>query len=267
MTDNNLPTIEPDNTEDTVASDPQRTRPHPVRRDDDTQQISDTVPIQRPTRQQAPPQGGHVQPIRGQPQQRAPRTGYPPRPRRQKSSASDSGLYLPWWSLALMLVGVLVVSFGLVGVVYLFRNSEGIFAEPTPIIRIITAVPTHLPQANQATALAPSTQIIAGGSTTGDLALTGPTLAAVQLTATPAPITLNSRVAVDGVATDKLNVRDSAAVNGTTVLFRADETEQFIVIEGPLQGDGFTWWRIQDPLDSTRTGWAVSNYLAVVPQQ
>jgi hypothetical protein len=265
MTEKNLPTIDHDDDGDTVSSDPQRTRPYAVQREEGTQQISNTAPIQRaaPIRQQPPPRGGHVQPI---PNQRPPQptTGYRARPRRQKTS--DSGLYLPWWSLALMLASVLVVSFGLVGVVYLFRNSAGIFAEPTPIIRIITAIPTNAPLAGQPTAATPSTQIIAGGASTGDLALTGPTLAPVQLTTTPVSITLNSRVVVEGVDTDKLNIRDSATITDSTVLFRADEGEQFIIIEGPLQGDGFTWWRIQDPANPARAGWAVANFLTVVPQ-
>jgi hypothetical protein len=265
MNDNQLPRMEDDDNGDTVASDPQRTRPYSVRRED-TQPIEQTAPIRQPIRQQPPPQGGHVKPLPNQPIARSQQTGYTPRPRRQKSSASESGLYLPWWSLALMLLAVLVVSFGLVGIVYLLRNSEGIFAEPTPIIRIITAIPTDVPQAAQATVGAPSTQIIAGGTSPSNLALTGPTLAPVQLTPTPVAITLNSLVAVQGVDDDQLNIRDTAAVIGSTVLFRADEGEQFRVVEGPLQGDGFTWWRIQDPTDSSRSGWAVANFLAVVPQ-
>lgn len=266
MSDNQLPRMENDESGDTVASDPQRTRPYSAPRED-TQHIEQTGAIPQPVRQQPPPQGGHVQPMPNQRLPRPPQNRYAPRPHRQKAGTSESGLYLPWWSLALMLVAVLVVSFGLVGIVYFLRNSEGIFAEPTPIIRIITAVPTDVPQAAQVTFGAASTQIIAGGTSPSNLSLSGPTLAPVQLTPTPIAITLNSLVAVQGVDEDKLNVRDTAAVNGSTVLFRADEGEQFRVVEGPLQGDGFTWWRVQDPTNPSRSGWAVANYLTVVPQQ
>jgi len=259
MNDDTNPTLGYDDDEDTAETELQGTRPYAASHED-------TPTSQRITRVRSqPPQGGHVQPIPGQ-QRPRPQTGYNRRPpRRPKSSAADSGLYLPWWSLALMLVGVLVVSFGLVGLAYLLGNPSAIFAESTPIIRIITAEPTAAGQISQPTAIPPSTQIIAGGNAPTNLQLTGPTLAPVQFTPTPAPITINRRVMVVDVDEQKLNIRDSANVLESAVLFRADEGQVFVVVEGPLQGDGFTWWRIQDPNDTTRAGWAVANYLAVVP--
>jgi hypothetical protein len=164
-----------------------------------------------------------------------------------------------------MLLGVIVISLGLVGVVLLLGSSAGLLSEPTPIIRIITAEPTRLVQSLPPTAELPATQVIASGDPSATLVLAGPTLAAIQFTPTPIPITIGSTVVIEGVDAQTLNVRDSASITAGTILFRAEEGQRFTIIEGPVQGDGFTWWRIRDLNDTTRQGWAVSNYLTVSP--
>ena len=45
----------------------------------------------------------------------------------------------------------------------------------------------------------------------------------------------------------------------------ADEFGIFLVKNGPQQADGYTWWYLVAPYDSTRAGWAAANFLAVVP--
>jgi hypothetical protein len=137
----------------------------------------------------------------------------------------------------------------------------------TPVIRIITAVPgenSNTFQLTPPTAEAGSRTIIGNDSAPQSLSLDGPTLPAVVITPTPIGITQGATVAVTGVDDQQLNVRDVAGVTGSSILFRADEGEQFIISDGPLQADGFTWWQIQDAAAPSRTGWAVSNYLNVV---
>jgi len=260
MTDKNLPPLDDEKlSEETAPTDPQRTRGN-LPPAEDTGKLQRTAPIR--TRPPAPTgTGQHVKPIPGQQPRRAPQR-YGPRPPRQ--STRNSGLYLPWWSLALMLVGVLVVSFGLVGVVYLLGNPTGTVDEATPIIRIITAEPGAAAQ-QLPTAQSPATQVVSGGAAPSSLSLEGPTLEAVQFTPTPVPITVGSQVAVEGVDENMLNVRDVPGVTASTIVFRAEEESIFTIVEGPSQADGFTWWRLQDPSDATRTGWAVANYLRVLP--
>jgi hypothetical protein len=87
----------------------------------------------------------------------------------------------------------------------------------------------------------------------------------VQFSPTPVSIRIGSRILVEGVDAQTLNVRDSTAINEQNIVFRAGEGEIFNVIDGPAQGAGFTWWRIQDPNNISRVGWAVANYLTVIP--
>jgi hypothetical protein len=262
MTNPNLPPLQGDENEDTLANESQQTRPHAPLNVDKTEAnaVHKTEMIRKAA---PPPTGQHVIPVAGQ-QHKMPPPGYKPRPPRRKS-VEDSALYLPWWSIALMLVGVIIVAFAVVGGVILLGSSGIFVAEPTPIIVIVTANP-NAPVFNQPSPQPSSVQIISGGNNTGNLALEGPTLAPIVLTPTPAAINVGSRVVVEGVDADTLNVRSSASLNESTILFRAEEGEFFNVIEGPAQSDGFTWWRIQDPNDVNRAGWAVGNFLTVVPQ-
>ena len=190
----------------------------------------------------------------------------PPRRGRARQRRDQRGaLYLPWWSIAVMLVAVFVVSGGLVGIVYLLGNTGTIGAEPTPIIRIVTAAPTRFVPPEQAvqqpTSVAPATVVIAGGEVPDQLALAGPTLEPIVFTPTPAAVRVGGQILVEGVDEQMLNVRDRPTIRDSSVLFRADEGARFDVVAGPEQADGFTWWRIQDPTNSGRSGWAVSNYL------
>lgn len=226
-----------------------------TRRSESTERMAPTGPI-RPT-VQAPPTGTYP-PQRGHVRQR----GRRPRAR----SPKDSGLYLPLWSLALMLIVVLAVSFGIVLIVASIGGDSAVNA--TPIFRIITSVPSPTPQFAQsvlATAtLPPEAQQIIQQSPAAPVVLEGPTLEAVVLTATPEQVTIGRQIIVTGVGDTQLNVRDAPGITETTILFRAAEGEGFLVVDGPQQQNGFTWWRIQSPSDPSRSGWAAENYLQVI---
>lgn len=275
MADNNLPPLHEESTEETVVNDYGITRPaQPILPDETEQNKKHRTRALRKTeatRQNRPaPTGSHVQPVEGQgkrPRQSA-RQGYAPRPSRRRNAPKDSALYLPWWSIALMLVGVIIVSFGVVGGVILLGGSMGFVAEPSPIIMIVTADQSAISSASTQTAnqQVPSTEIISGQNAPANLDLQGPTLAPVQLSPTPAAVQIGSTVIVEGVDANTLNVRSIASLTESSILFRAEEGEIFTVIEGPEQSDGFTWWQIQDPADVNRIGWAVSNFLTVQGQ-
>jgi hypothetical protein len=248
-----LPPLNEPNSDETERNDGQQTRPNvPIR---------DTPPNPMPRVQAPVPQrGAHVQPLNQTGQQRRvpPASGYQPRVPPPKPDA----LYLPWWSVVAMLLVVLMVAFGIVGLVLTLGATEP-SSVTTPIIRIITAVPTIPGQAQVQPTQAPIIQV-GGNNPPSDLALSGPTLEIPVFTPTPAPIVVGSTVVVSGVEETQLNVRDVAGVQGTNILFRVPEGTSFSIIEGPTQADGFTWWKIQNPTNPSESGWAVANYLQVV---
>jgi hypothetical protein len=92
---------------------------------------------------------------------------------------------------------------------------------------------------------------------TFDPSITTPTLLADT-------IGIGGYVQISGTEGDGLRIRATAGLNGETV-FRGEESEVFLVKDGPQQADGYTWWYLVAPYDETRAGWAVADFLAAVP--
>ncbi|HCB02005.1 MAG TPA: hypothetical protein DEP19_06445 [Anaerolineae bacterium] len=80
----------------------------------------------------------------------------------------------------------------------------------------------------------------------------------------PNTIALNGYVQISGTGSDGLRIRSAPGLNTETV-FRGEESEVFVVKDGPQTGDGYTWWYLVAPYDDTRAGWAADEFLAVIP--
>ena len=112
------------------------------------------------------------------------------------------------------------------------------------------------------------------GFVPADLTIIAPPTATVNPTSTPSPsgtitppagqIGVGSYVQISGTEGAGLRIRTAAGLNSDTV-FRGEEAETFQVKDGPQQADGYTWWYLVAPYDSTRAGWAAADFLAVVP--
>ncbi len=76
-------------------------------------------------------------------------------------------------------------------------------------------------------------------------------------------IVMDAYVQVFGTGGDGLRMRDNPGLEGKVLLVAA-ESEVFKVVEGPVEMDGYRWWRLEGPFDATRQGWVVGNYLEIV---
>ena len=77
-------------------------------------------------------------------------------------------------------------------------------------------------------------------------------------------INIDGYVQITGTGTDGLRIRSAPGLNTETV-FRGEDSEVFLVKDGPQTADGYTWWYVVAPYDDTRAGWAAAEFLAVVP--
>lgn len=77
-------------------------------------------------------------------------------------------------------------------------------------------------------------------------------------------INIDGYVQITGTGSDGLRIRSAPGLNTETV-FRGEESEVFLVKDGPQSADGYTWWYVVAPYDDTRAGWAAAEFLAVVP--
>jgi hypothetical protein len=112
------------------------------------------------------------------------------------------------------------------------------------------------------------------GFVPADLTIIAPPTATVNPTATgipfgtltpvPGQISVSAYVQISGTEGSGLRIRSAPGLNSDTV-FRGEEAETFQVKDGPKQADGYTWWYLVAPYDSTRAGWAAADFLTVVP--
>ena len=194
----------------------------------------------------------------------------PPPPRGKARARRDSGLYLPLWSLVLMLVIVIGIAAGIVMLILSLgatQNPTTLPTQPPPMVIVSSPIPTERPAAFPASPATPTLPAQFNNllQAPADFSLAGPVLPTVFISPTPMFIEIGVRVQVIGLSGDELNVRDNAGIFGTNVLFRVPEGTFFDVIAGPLQVDNLSWWQIRNAADPSQIGWAASQYLAAIP--
>jgi len=86
-----------------------------------------------------------------------------------------------------------------------------------------------------------------------------PTLAP---TAQPTTIGLGARVEVTGTGASQLRVRQAAGTGTGTLKFVPDGT-RFVVVGGPEQANGYTWWKVDDQAGTV--GWVAGQFLKLAP--
>ncbi len=79
----------------------------------------------------------------------------------------------------------------------------------------------------------------------------------------PELIVIGVNVEVQGTGGAGLRIRQSPGLS-QRVMFLANENEGFLVNDGPIEMDGYTWWYLVSPSDATRVGWGVADYIKVV---
>jgi hypothetical protein len=87
-----------------------------------------------------------------------------------------------------------------------------------------------------------------------------PDLATIPPTQEAGVIEIGGYVQIIGTGGDGLRLRDQPGLNGNILLI-ASEAEVFKLEDGPIDMDGYTWWHLVGPFDTSRQGWAVENYL------
>jgi hypothetical protein len=76
-------------------------------------------------------------------------------------------------------------------------------------------------------------------------------------------IAIGNYVQVSGTGGEGLRLHQNASIS-SDVRYIAIEAEVFVVKDGPVDADGYTWWLLQDPYSEDAAGWGAANYLVVV---
>jgi hypothetical protein len=79
-------------------------------------------------------------------------------------------------------------------------------------------------------------------------------------------IGVGAYVQVTGTNGAGLRMRAEPGLAGT-VNFTALDAEVFLVIDGPVDADGYTWWYLEAPYDKTRNGWSAGDFLTPIEEE
>ena len=80
----------------------------------------------------------------------------------------------------------------------------------------------------------------------------------------PGVIGVSAFVQVSGTGGDGLRLRKDPGL-GYEMQFLGLDGELFQVADGPVDADGYTWWFVVGSYDEARQGWAVADFLEIVP--
>jgi hypothetical protein len=78
-------------------------------------------------------------------------------------------------------------------------------------------------------------------------------------------IGVGAYVQVTGTDGAGLRMRSEPGLD-SKVNFTALDSEVFLVVEGPVETDGYTWWHLEAPYDEARNGWSAGDFLSPIEE-
>ena len=76
----------------------------------------------------------------------------------------------------------------------------------------------------------------------------------------PNEFAIGELVEVFGTQGEGLRMRANPSLEAEVLLLGL-ESEVFEVLDGPNAADGYTWWRLANPFDPSKQGWAADQFL------
>lgn len=73
-------------------------------------------------------------------------------------------------------------------------------------------------------------------------------------------------VQVTGTGGAGLRMRGEPGLT-SPINFSAMDAEVFLVIDGPVSADGYTWWHLEAPYDQNRNGWSAADFLTPIKEE
>jgi len=134
------------------------------------------------------------------------------------------------------------------------------------LLILITAISIGLtsPLQSSDVGFAPANLTVIPAPTVTSNAPPTPTIDPFAPTPVPTGIAIGNYVQITGTDGEGLRIRSEPGLNGNPV-FLGFDSEVFLVQDGPREVDGYVWWYLVAPYDSTRVGWAAADFLTYIP--
>jgi len=172
--------------------------------------------------------------------------------RKPRTQAKRRRVTLPPWALlAIFIAIVILLCVGLILIVKAIRGNGD--EAPTP-------VPTFTAEAVPSATLSLLTPTLAI-TPTNTVVLTVGTPPA---TTRPTEIGPGALVVVSGTGGAGLRLR-ALATTDSEVIAMAREDTVLTVLEGPVEADGYTWWKVRTP--DAEEGWGAADWLVLLTQE
>ncbi len=171
----------------------------------------------------------------------------PKRPRRQRSSNFD---WTPIIGLFLGLIVTIIASYLAWQFAQRILATPAIdFQMPTPTVIQLTAPPSRTPTAEPVRVVTPTPIISQTPEATTDSSIA------------PEIVSVGYYAQVSNTGGAGLSLRGGPSTDNVA-LFLAPEGAIVLILEGPSDGSGFTWWKVL--LDDGTEGWMAAQYLVPV---
>ena len=168
----------------------------------------------------------------------------PKRPRRQRREKFD------WTPVIGLLLGLIVT---VIGVYFAWQIAQNLLTTPptdlqlpTPTVIQLTAPPSVTPTATEVNSVTPTSVATLTPQATTDLSVA------------PEVVSPGYYAQVTNTGGAGLSLRGGPSTDNVS-LFLTAEDSIVLVLEGPEEGSGFSWWKVL--LDDGTEGWMAAQYL------
>lgn len=151
------------------------------------------------------------------------------------------------WTLSGVMVGL--VAFTVLTLAGLLTRAANVSQTQSDPVLVVVEQPTLTPTLRTIETAVPQT--------TQEVSPTAPPPSA------PGLFSIGALVQVYGTGGDGLRLRSQPGLDAE-IEFLGLENEVFQINDGPAEADGYRWWYLANPYDSSKVGWAVANYLRSV---
>jgi cytoskeletal protein RodZ len=172
--------------------------------------------------------------------------------RKQRPQARRRRVTLPPWALLAIFIGIVILlCIGLVLIINAIRGDDEETGTPSPTVTSEVAPSATVSLLTPTAAITPTATVVL-------------TVGTPPATTPPTEIRPGALVVVTGTQGAGLRLRGEATTSAGVVT-TVKEGTVLTVLDGPSEGDGYTWWQVRTP--DGEEGWGAADWLVLKTEE